>query len=132
MKKRSFKLLLMLPFIVLLMMGCGGCRNSISAEKLTGAVKSFEDCLAECDRMEARYLAEYMQCCDQCYTEAQPKIDLCAQTFPPGPKQGECRLEQIAKRDSCIAACTRVWETHLAEIKSCRAVCIKRISILAK
>ena len=114
------------------MMGCWGNRNSISAEKLTGAVKSFEDCMAECDRMEARYLAEYIQCRDRCYAESQPKIDLCTQIFPPGPKQGECRLEQIAIRDKCLLACTTVWETHLAEIKNCRAVCIKKISILTE
>lgn len=122
----------MLSFIALLMMACGGKRNSISAEKLTGAVKSFEDCMAECDRMEASYLAEYMQCSEQCFTEAQPKIDLCAETIPPGPHQGECRQEQIAKRNECLSACTRVWETHQAEIKNCRAACINRISILVK
>jgi hypothetical protein len=113
-------------------MSCGGCRNSISADKLTGAVKSFEDCMAECDRMEARYLTEYLQCSEQCFTEAQPKIDLCAETIPPGPQQGECRQQQIAKRNECLLACATVWETHLAEIKKCRADCINRISILTK
>ena len=116
MKRKSFKLLLLLPLIVFLV---SGCKKRISNDTLKSAVMTEEICLQACDKMEDKAIADLENCLVQCTEKFTADLNDC-----PDSKLARVCLERALERFTlCKAECFKVYRAKIEEANKCRKDC---------
>jgi hypothetical protein len=119
MKKRLFKPLLMLPFIILLL---SGCNTGISSEVIKNAIYNEENCLKGCDQMEDKAMAEYEECKKEAHDWfiAQNCTTLV------------CLNNAIERHGIMLVKCYEDYKKKLAEVRQCRKDCMAKFPLELK
>ena len=116
MKRKSFKLLLLLPLIVFLV---SGCKKRISIDTINSAVMTEEICLKACGEMEDKAVVELENCLVQCTEKFTADLNDC----PDGQIATLCLTRAVATFTLCKAACFKVYRAKLEEVNKCRKDC---------
>ena len=121
MKKKSLSVMFLLSLVALIMSGCENQSERI--KYLESGYAEYQNCLKQCDDMEARYTAEYNNCRAGC-PAPEPNFEVC-EHVPPANYQA-CIQEEIKKYEAFAACnqCNEDYIKHMKEVNECRRLCI--------
>jgi len=121
MKKKSLSAIIILSLLALMISGCENQSEKI--KYMESGYADFQNCLKQCDDMEARYTAEYNNCKVGC-PAPEPNFEFCEQVSPANYRA--CMLEEVKKYAAFVACqqCAEDYIIHMNEVNECRRLCL--------
>ncbi len=113
------KLVMLLPFIVLLIVGCSSKKNTDLADQI--------DCDKTCNDKADKALADYENCRSPYNETYKAAIKICEHVAPANKVQ--CMISAIDNYTADSEKCFNEYKEKLEEVKKCRADCRSRLMV---